>query len=112
MSVLGQTVPGASRTCPHCRATILESASVCPACRHHLRATSSGETRRARRTFPAFTVDGHIRHPESQGPCEYTLLVSVRDATGAEVSRQVVGVGALRADETRSFTLEVQVYAP
>ena len=28
---------GATRTCPHCRATILESAIVCPGCRHHLR---------------------------------------------------------------------------
>ena len=29
--------PGATRQCPHCRETILESAAVCPACRHHLR---------------------------------------------------------------------------
>ena len=28
---------GKTRSCPHCRATILESAAVCPACRHHLR---------------------------------------------------------------------------
>ena len=28
---------GATRTCPHCKATILESSSVCPACRGHLK---------------------------------------------------------------------------
>ena len=28
---------GATRTCPHCKTTILESAAVCPACRGHLR---------------------------------------------------------------------------
>ena len=28
---------GATRSCPHCKTVILESASVCPACKHHLR---------------------------------------------------------------------------
>ena len=28
---------GATRACPHCKATILESAPVCPACKGHLR---------------------------------------------------------------------------
>ena len=28
---------GATRACPHCKAIILESATVCPACRGHLR---------------------------------------------------------------------------
>ena len=26
-----------TRVCPHCKATILASAAVCPSCRHHLR---------------------------------------------------------------------------
>ena len=34
---------GATRACPHCRETILESASVCPACRKFLRFDGSSE---------------------------------------------------------------------
>ena len=37
MSAARPGTAGATRTCPHCKATILESASVCPACRGHLR---------------------------------------------------------------------------
>ena len=29
--------PGKTRICPHCKTTILESANVCPSCKHHLR---------------------------------------------------------------------------
>ena len=32
---------GATRDCPHCKATILDSAAVCPACRGHLRFDSA-----------------------------------------------------------------------
>ena len=34
---------GATRACPHCKATILESAVVCPACRGHLRYDSAAQ---------------------------------------------------------------------
>ena len=37
MSAARPGVAGATRTCPHCKATILESSAVCPACRGHLR---------------------------------------------------------------------------
>ena len=37
MSAARPGTAGATRVCPHCKATILESASVCPACRGHLR---------------------------------------------------------------------------
>ena len=37
MSSVRPGSPGATRECPHCRETILESAGVCPACRHYLR---------------------------------------------------------------------------
>ena len=111
MSVARQEAPGATRTCPHCRATILASASVCPACRHHLRA-ESGAAIRARHTFSPLTVEGTIRHPGHGDTWEYSVLLSVRDAAGGEVSRQVVGVGSMHASDARSFTVEVQVYAP
>ena len=37
MSALRTGTAGATRTCPHCKATILESSAVCPACRGHLK---------------------------------------------------------------------------
>ena len=37
MSAMRPGETGATRTCPHCKATLLESAAVCPACRGHLR---------------------------------------------------------------------------
>ena len=38
MSVASRPVStGKTRTCPHCKATILESLSICPGCLHHLR---------------------------------------------------------------------------
>ena len=35
---------GRTRSCPHCKATILESSAICPQCRHHLKfgATDDG----------------------------------------------------------------------
>ena len=36
---------GKTRTCPHCKSTILESSSVCPACQHHLRFDPKGDPR-------------------------------------------------------------------
>ena len=37
MSVVRQGTLGATRTCPHCKATVLQSANICPGCQHHLR---------------------------------------------------------------------------
>jgi len=102
---------GATRVCPHCKATILESANVCPACRHHLRA-GAPTVRTHRLTSSALTVEGVIRHPEVGETWEYTVLVCVRDAEGREVSRQVMGVGVLHAGELRAFQLDVQVHVP
>jgi len=101
--------PGKTRTCPHCKATILESASVCPGCNHHLR-YEPGE--RAQPTVTPLKVDGKFRHPASATePWEYSVVVAVRNARGEEISRQVVGVGALQPDEERSFTIAVEVFS-
>ena len=111
MSATRMGVAGATRTCPHCRTTILESASVCPACRHHLR-FAPGEKERAPASFSALRVDGTIRHPREGDPWEYSIVVSVRDDNGAEIARHVAGVGVLNAMERRSFVLSVEVFAP
>ena len=102
--------PGATRQCPHCRETILETAGVCPACRHYLRhdaAASSSQT-------PALTplcIEGSIRHPATGDPWEYTVVVTIRDDRGQEIARKLIGVGALGANEQRTFTLSVEAVA-
>lgn len=110
MSTTRQGAPGATRTCPHCRVTILESSTVCPNCRHHLR-FDSGNAKRAQSTVSPLTVEGTIRHPEHGAPWEYSVTVSIRNDKGEEVARQVVGVGALNPSEARTFILSVDVFA-
>lgn len=111
MTPAWQSAPGATRSCPHCRQTILESASVCPACRHHLRFVA-GEERRAPSTFSPLRVEGTILHPSDGGAWEYSIVVSVLDEAGSELSRHVAGVGVMRPSERRSFALGVEVFAP
>lgn len=111
MSTARQSAPGRTRVCPHCRATILESSSVCPACRHHLRFDpAAGE--RAQSSFSALAVEGTIRHPSSGAPWEYSVVLSIRNDRGEEVTRQVIGVGALQPSEQRTFSFAVEVFTP
>jgi hypothetical protein len=105
-----QAAPGATRTCPHCRATILDSASVCPACRHHLR-FDPGSAAAAVPTSTPLRVEGTIKHPAVGEPWEYSVLLSIRNDRGEEIARQVVGVGALHSNQQRTFTLAVEVFA-
>ncbi len=99
---------GATRECPHCRELILHSASVCPACRHHLRFDSTGAEAEAE-TITPLRVEGSIRHPVDAPPWEYSVVVVVRNDRGEEIARRMVGVGAMQANEQRSFTLSVEV---
>ncbi|MDQ3494540.1 MAG: hypothetical protein M3485_03185 [Pseudomonadota bacterium] len=101
---------GATRTCPHCKTTILESASVCPSCRHYLRIDASEAAATASAsTTTALQVEGTIRHPAEGGAWEYCVVLTIRDDEGNEVAHQVVGVGAMHAGEERSFSLAVEV---
>lgn len=109
MSTARPSVPGTTRTCPHCRATILESASVCPACRHHLR-FDPGAAQRARPSFTPLRVEGTVRHPSAGEGWEYTVVVTVRNERGEEIARHVVGVGGLGPSESRTFALAVEMY--
>jgi hypothetical protein len=111
MSTARPASPGKSRTCPHCRSKILESAKICPACRGHLRfgESSSGP---AVAGFTALQVEGTIHHPAGAGAWEYSVVITIRNQRGEEVTRQVVGIGAFQAHEARSFELSVEVFKP
>lgn len=112
MSVASRPVStGKTRTCPHCKATILESLSICPGCMHHLRFDSEAAKRQVA-AAPALRVEGIIRHPPLEPPLEYFVIIAIRNDRGEEVTRQVVNVGALQAAEKRTFTLSVEVLPP
>ena len=100
---------GKTRACPHCKATILDSAQICPACRHHLRFGPKGE-RQEIKTRAAFRVEGVLR--QTLAACEYSVIASIRDARGQEIKRHVIDVGAMLPNETRTFEVSVEVAAP
>jgi hypothetical protein len=102
--------PGKTRSCPHCKATILESAAVCPGCQHHLRFDPAATSHRTPARTP-LRVEGTIRPTPEGGPCEYSVVLAIRNARGQEISRQVVGVGVIQPAEERTFALTVEVFA-
>lgn len=106
-------VPGGTRVCPHCRQTILASAAVCPVCHHHLRAGEAtvGLAARPERGVSLLRVEGTVAQAPTAAVCEYSIMVSVYSDDGTELTRQVVGVGALRPNETRAFDVSVEAYA-
>lgn len=96
---------GATRTCPHCKALILESSAVCPACRGHLRFDAPAVD--AAERFVPLQVEGTINAP-ADGAFEYTMVVVIRDEHGKEIGRHVAGVGAVFPGESRSFNVSVE----
>ena len=107
MSSVSPGAPGATRHCPHCRETILESAHVCPACGHYLRYGARAEALPEPVVTP-LRVEGCIRHPADGEPWEYTVVVSIWNDRGEEIARKLIGVGAMHPDEQRTFTLSVE----
>lgn len=99
---------GATRVCPHCKATILESSSVCPQCKHHVR-FDANVARHALEATSALRVEGTIRHPSDGEAWEYSMVLSIRNDRDEEIDRKIVGVGAMRPGEGRTFTLTVEV---
>lgn len=99
---------GATRNCPHCQETILESAAVCPACRHHLRFGEAAPVSTTAAITP-LKVEGSIRNPTEGGAWEYSMVLTIRNERGEEIARRLVGVGAIQNDEQRTFTLSVEM---
>ena len=111
MSALRSPPAGKTRACPHCKATILESLSICPGCLHHLRFDQEAAKRQVAATS-ALRVDGVIQHPTREEAWEYFVVIAVRNDRGEETTRQVVDVGSLQGTEKRTFTLSVEVLPP
>jgi hypothetical protein len=105
-----RTPAGATRTCPHCRAVILQSSAVCPSCKKHLRFAPGAEA--VPPSFSPLRVASTIRHPNAGEAWEYAVTVTVTNDRGEEVTRQIVGVGALEPGEERTFSFAVEVFTP
>jgi hypothetical protein len=103
---------GKTRSCPHCRATILESSAVCPACRHHLRFENRRGEQPQAASQVALKVSGQFARDAATGPGEYHVVVVIRDAGGTELARKVVGVGGLAPGEERKVDLSVEIFDP
>jgi acetyl-CoA carboxylase beta subunit len=99
---------GATRTCPHCRATILESAAVCPGCKHHLRFDKDARVGAAAATKTAWQIEGTLDAERMDAASEYCIVVVVRNERNEEIARQVVNVGALQGAERRTFSLSIE----
>ncbi len=94
-----------TRTCPHCKATILASAHICPGCRGHLRFDKSGDAPAA---IASWKIEGSFSAERPNEPMEYSILISVRDERNEEIARHVVNVGSLQGAERRTFVLSVE----
>jgi hypothetical protein len=103
---------GTTRICPHCRAVVLQSASVCPSCKKHLRFDGGAEGSVATSSFSPLRVEGSIRHPATGEGWEYAVVVTIANDRGEEVVRQLVAVGAIPPGEQRTFAFSVEVYTP
>lgn len=99
---------GKTRVCPHCKAVVLESLSICPGCRHHLRFDIEAAQRQDA-AVRALEVEGEVSPPQDAQPCEYSVVVTVRNNKGQEIARKLVAVGALQSGEHCSVALSVEV---
>jgi hypothetical protein len=110
VSTVRRTPAGATRTCPHCRAVILQSMTACPSCRKHLRFAPGADA--VLPTASPLRVEASIRHPNTDEAWEYAVIVTITNDRGEELVRHLVGVGALQPGEQRTFTCAVEVFAP
>jgi hypothetical protein len=91
---------------------ILQSAATCPACKKHIRFDPGARAAGATPSFTPLKLEASVRHPDAGEAWEYSVVISIKNEKGEEVSRQVVGVGALQPGEQRAFSFSVEVFAP
>lgn len=108
MSTPRPGTPGALRECPHCKESILESAVVCPACKHHLRFDERASVAMPEGHTP-LSIEGSFRNPVDDLDWEYSLVVTIKNEQGKEIARKLIGVGALSPNEKRTFSLSVEM---
>ncbi|HEX9442534.1 MAG TPA: hypothetical protein VGA73_00365 [Candidatus Binatia bacterium] len=106
-----QSSLGATRSCPHCRTTILQSSTTCPACRHVLRIAAAKVPSKPLASMEPLRLEATVRQPEGGGGCEYCLTVVVTSDRGEELTRQVISVGSLRPAEARTFAVVVEAFS-
>ncbi len=108
MNIARPLVPGATRSCPHCKSTVLASASICPACQHHLR-YNAPNLAAAPTGYAALQVEGTVRHKQPDEACEFCVVLSIANDRGEQLTRQVVSVGVLQPAEARHFSVSVNL---
>ena len=108
MSVVRQGTLGATRVCPHCKATVLQSASICPGCHHHLRFNVANAEPQVK-GISAMSLEGTIHHANRAEACEYCVVISITNEQGEKLARHVVGVGALQPGERHKYSFSVNV---
>ncbi|MGA8705669.1 MAG: hypothetical protein WB646_01645 [Steroidobacteraceae bacterium] len=59
--------------------------------------------------YCALSVDGTIAHTQASEPCEYCVVLDVKDDRGQQLTRQVVGVGVLQVGELRRLNVSVEM---
>ena len=64
-----------------------------------------------RQTTSALRVEGTLLHPSDGEAWEYSMVLSIRNDRGEEIDRKLVGVGAMRPGERRTFALAVEISA-
>ena len=77
-----------------------------------MRFAGAGGAATAAPTFSPLRVEGSIRHPNAGGSWEYAVMITITNDRGEEVTRQIVGVGAIPPGEQRKFTFSVEVFTP
>jgi hypothetical protein len=109
MNVARPSTPlGATRVCPHCKATVLQSANICPGCQHHLR-FNTGNAEPQSKAVSAMRIQGSIHHPGRGEPSEYCVVIAITNEKGEKITRQVVGVGALQPGEKHLYSFSVEL---
>ena len=55
------------------------------------------------------TIEGNFRNPSGDAAWEYSVVIAIRNDKGEEIARKLIGVGALKPDELRTFSLSVEL---
>jgi hypothetical protein len=108
MSVARQGALGATRVCPHCKATVLQSANICPGCQHHLRFNTVNAEPQTQ-ALSAMRIEGSINHADRGESCEYCVVIAITNEKGEKLARHVVGVGALQPGERHKYSFSVEL---